>query len=720
MSNVVPIDIFPTKSRQEPLVLVFGSDDNYSMLLAVALHSALVHLKIGNPFRIYIIDGGIVEVNRQRLSRIVGENDIDAGLEWVTPDMELIGHLKTSGHITTAAYLPLLIPDLLPDRFDKAIYLDCDIQVETNLWQLWHQDIGEHALLAVRDYLVPYVSSPGGVTKHAALGLAPEMPYLNSGVLVLNLRRWRSEGINRKIFRYLHDYRKDVRFWDQDGLNAVLAGDWGMLNPKWNVQSSILSHERWPESDFKEEIRAVRDDLLHNAYIHHFIGPTKPNHPTSEHPVKARWHRYLGESGWFSPIKGTRGDLVRGRTVAKTPLVAKRNVTIAIPTYNRSQLLKLCLESVLAQDYSDFQVVVLDDASSDDTKIVVESLNDPRVNYLRNEINIGLIGNWNHALEVGPGTYLTILPDDDVILPGFIQDSVASLDRHPQAGFSTGLVRYIDLDGRTLRLQDVGDVPTGIITGLDFLHRLVSGLEWTIHTATVMIRSSALAKVEPFKVLHSKQLFDLNFYIRLLAHSDMFFMRKEIAHVRLHTDQGKEREFHALDGTKPLALVAELMDALAHLLQSSRAESPLYRKWLAERLLWFNNYRSAATRMIIPSLNLSFTERQQCETEQLIEIIPKGDTFILVDGNIAMREYLAGRYAFPFIEREGLYYGNPRDDEMAIRELERMRRSGASFIVFGNAAFWWFDHYSRFYNHLRSHSRCVLENERHVVFDLRP
>jgi hypothetical protein len=137
-SNVTPIDIFPTKSRQEPLVLVFGSDDNYSMLLAVALHSALVHLEIACSFRIYIIDGGIGDANRQRLSRIVGANDIDASLEWVTPDMELIGP-KTSGHITTM-HIFLAHSRSLPDRFDKAIIWTA-ISGRKDLWKLWHQDI---------------------------------------------------------------------------------------------------------------------------------------------------------------------------------------------------------------------------------------------------------------------------------------------------------------------------------------------------------------------------------------------------------------------------------------------------------------------------------------------------------------------------------------------------------------------------------------------------
>jgi hypothetical protein len=66
----------------------------------------------------------------------------------------------------------------------------------------------------------------------------------------------------------------------------------------------------------------------------------------------------------------------------------------------------------------------------------------------------------------------------------------------------------------------------------------------------------------------------------------------------------------------------------------------------------------------------------------------------------------------------GQYGGPPPDDATAIRELERLRQSGASFIVFARPAFWWLDYHAALC-HLRSAFRCVLENDRLVVFDLR-
>ena len=108
-------------------------------------------------------------------------------------------------------------------------------------------------------------------------------------------------------------------------------------------------------------------------------------------------------------------------------------------------------------------------------------------------------------------------------------------------------------------------------------------------------------------------------------------------------------------------------------------------------------------------------------SEEIAEVIPAGETFILVDeqgfGSVFAD---GGRRPLPFLERGGAYWGAPADDRTAIGELERLRREqGASFIAFGWPAFWWLDFYGDFHAHLRSRFPCVLDNERLVVFDLK-
>ncbi len=84
-----------------------------------------------------------------------------------------------------------------------------------------------------------------------------------------------------------------------------------------------------------------------------------------------------------------------------------------------------------------------------------------------------------------------------------------------------------------------------------------------------------------------------------------------------------------------------------------------------------------------------------------------------------IRGGLPGLRAIPFLEKNGQYWGPPADDETAVREFERLRQAGASYIAFAWPAFWWLEHYADFARHLRSRFRCVVENQRLVVFDLR-
>jgi hypothetical protein len=103
-------------------------------------------------------------------------------------------------------------------------------------------------------------------------------------------------------------------------------------------------------------------------------------------------------------------------------------------------------------------------------------------------------------------------------------------------------------------------------------------------------------------------------------------------------------------------------------------------------------------------------------------LIPQGGTFILVgEGQWGESAIPPDRRAIPFLKRDGQYWGPPPDDDTAIRELDRLRRSGAELIVFDRPAFWWLDHYRGLRQHLDSQLRCVLKMSAwsHSICDLK-
>jgi hypothetical protein len=103
---------------------------------------------------------------------------------------------------------------------------------------------------------------------------------------------------------------------------------------------------------------------------------------------------------------------------------------------------------------------------------------------------------------------------------------------------------------------------------------------------------------------------------------------------------------------------------------------------------------------------------------QIVELAPREDPFVLVDEE-QFRGLLPHTQAMPFLEKDNEYWGPPPDDQIAIRELERLRKAGARLVLFTWTAFWWLKHYAGFQRHLRSNYRCVRDNEWVVAFDLR-
>jgi len=103
--------------------------------------------------------------------------------------------------------------------------------------------------------------------------------------------------------------------------------------------------------------------------------------------------------------------------------------------------------------------------------------------------------------------------------------------------------------------------------------------------------------------------------------------------------------------------------------------------------------------------------------DELIELVPPDETFILVDEE-QLRPLMPHRRVIPFLERDGVYWGPPADDATAIRELERLRAAGARRIVFAWPCYWWLQHYVAFASHLRANYRTVREDSLLVVFAL--
>jgi len=161
-------------------------------------------------------------------------------------------------------------------------------------------------------------------------------------------------------------------------------------------------------------------------------------------------------------------------------------VSVLLPVHNGARFIAVAIESVLAQTFADFELLVVDDASTDDTAAVVRRFGDPRIRTVAHDRNYGLPRALNSGLAAATGTYVARLDHDDVANRDRLTTQAAFLDRHPAVALVGSQARLIDESGRA---RGTVEKPLTIL-GIRWLAMLANPF---IHSATMFRREVALA-----------------------------------------------------------------------------------------------------------------------------------------------------------------------------------------------------------------------------------
>lgn len=277
--------------------IVCASDENMVMPAAAMLKSLFVNASPDRRINVSFLDGGISNASKLKLLDSLKPNNESVHFLNVNP--LCLRDMKITGHITIVAYYRLLIPSMLPIDITKVIYLDVDLIVDHDIGELWDTDMHGQHLLAVpeqgKDCM--HMPFPYGLANYKKmLGLEPHKAVFNSGVLVIDLDKWRRDHIAPKLVSYLQQHKEHVRFWDQDALNVILAHQWGELDYRWNVLTQLFDCYPWNAGVVKD--RAVYQRLIRHPFIVHFNTANKPWHRTSKHPKADLFFHYLDLTQW--------------------------------------------------------------------------------------------------------------------------------------------------------------------------------------------------------------------------------------------------------------------------------------------------------------------------------------------------------------------------------------------------------------------------------------
>jgi glycosyltransferase involved in cell wall biosynthesis len=362
--------------------------------------------------------------------------------------------------------------------------------------------------------------------------------------------------------------------------------------------------------------------------------------------------------------------------------------SVVVSSFNYARYLPEAIESALAQTAPGTEVVVVDDGSTDESREVIERYRG-RVRAVLKE-NGGQASAFNAGFAASRGDAVLFLDSDDVLLPEAMESALEALRPAGVVKAQWPLVE-IDAEGRrTGRFVP----PEGLRGGSLRAELIETGLaeyDWPPTSGNAWSRR-LLDELLPMPEAPYRTCPDI--YLGALAR---LYGRIEVVDepqslYRLHGRNNVDRITYDEERER----LDHVYAALHERLHAQGVEVDVER-WKAQS--WVHR---------LPRLR-----------EDLRGLLPTGAPIAVLDED-TLRSELQDWTTVSFSARDGEYWGPPADDEHAIAEVERLRSTGVDYLVVAWPAFWWLEFYARFGERLRRSFPCLLENERVVVFDLRP
>ncbi len=209
-------------------------------------------------------------------------------------------------------------------------------------------------------------------------------------------------------------------------------------------------------------------------------------------------------------------------------------ITVALPVYNGEQYIALAIKSVLAQTFIDFELLILDNCSTDNTLDIIRTFSDPRIRVIVNPKNLGMIGNWNLAVSHAVGKYIKILSHDDLLAPSCLAEQINGFFR-----FSDKNIGIVTCKKRIINESGVVVMPG---FGLFGFTRIINGrrsIKKSMRAGRNIIGEPSVVLLDA-KILRASGDFeqpqftpDIKMWFKMLKGSNLLFLNKSLASYRI-------------------------------------------------------------------------------------------------------------------------------------------------------------------------------------------
>lgn len=231
---------------RKKISIVLASDNQYSVLIAALIKSIEVNHKTKELLSFTIIDDGISRQNKKKLI-----NTVDSAMTTIrfVKSAEIVpASVKMPPDQSTfpfTTYLRVFSPYTVDAGCEKLIYMDVDMLLYDDISKLFLTDIGNNIVGAVQD-TQELVSATFAIPNYKELGIPHDNKYFNSGLLLINRKKWIENDVSTNVIQSLHNNMKYVNYPDQYGLNVTLYNNWFQLDKGWN-RSAFDESEQKPK-----------------------------------------------------------------------------------------------------------------------------------------------------------------------------------------------------------------------------------------------------------------------------------------------------------------------------------------------------------------------------------------------------------------------------------------------------------------------------------------
>ncbi|MDF9844045.1 MULTISPECIES: glycosyltransferase family 8 protein [unclassified Paenibacillus] len=282
------------------LNVAYACGEEYARHAGVSMISLFENNKSFEKIVVYLIDNGITEITKRILEKISEQYNRD--VIFISCE-KLCSKIK----VNTERYPVSTYSKIFFGQFteiDKIIYLDCDISITGSLKELWEKDISEYYVAGVWDDAAPRLKQ--------AVGVHGNDPYINCGLVLMNLTNWRKYDLEKKSIEFIQKFNGDVPFLDQGVVNGICKNKILLLDPKYNVMSYMMMYRAKEiqllcELDEMYSQEQIDEGIEKPIVIHWVTGCyNRPWSINCTHPLKTEYYKYLEISPWKGEYTNTK------------------------------------------------------------------------------------------------------------------------------------------------------------------------------------------------------------------------------------------------------------------------------------------------------------------------------------------------------------------------------------------------------------------------------